>query len=159
MNDDVSSDGSSDAGPALPAGVLKTRTAWAGDQLEMDRTREQIRRGADDKIHAAVDISQFQNKEVGSGYQARHVVRQKTGSGTDGVKVRDMTGCALSSDKKGREVKSEPNKRKKSKNESSSSKRKRDIGASHDKHTMADEYLQCKGVRDFRIEIEKILRE
>ena len=38
------SDGS--AGPALPAGVLKTRTAWsgAGDDMEMEHQREQYRR-------------------------------------------------------------------------------------------------------------------
>jgi len=26
--------------------------------------------------HAAVDLSQFRNEEVGKGYQARHVIRQ-----------------------------------------------------------------------------------
>lgn len=121
MNDEASSDGSSAAGPALPAGVLKTRTAWAGDELEMDHTREQIRRGADDEVdhqatHAAVDISQFHNKEVGSGYQARHVVRQKTGPGSDGIKVRGLTGGTSSfGETEGRGEKMESDKKKKKK--------------------------------------------
>mmetsp|Transcript_25378 Transcript_25378/g.54904 ORF Transcript_25378/g.54904 Transcript_25378/m.54904 type:complete len:175 (-) Transcript_25378:33-557(-) len=174
MNDEASSEGSSAAGPALPAGVLKTRTAWAGDELEMDHTREQIRRGADDddehqSTHAAVDISQFHNKEVGSGYQARHVVRQKTGPGSDGMKVRGLTGGASSfretedrgkkteSDKKKKEK--EKKKKEKNKYKSMSAKRKRDTDDSHDKYGVADRYLQCTGVREFRIEIEKILRE
>ena len=171
MNDEASSDGSSAAGPALPAGVLKTRTAWAGDELEMDHTREQIRRGADDEVdhqatHAAVDISQFHNKEVGSGYQARHVVRQKTGPGSDGIKVRGLTGGTSSfgeTEGRGEKMESDKKKKKKAKktkkNNSMSAKRKRDTDDNHDKYRVADQYLQCKGVREFRIEIEKILRE
>lgn len=161
MSDDASSDGSDAAGPALPAGVLKTRTAWAGDQLEMDHTREHIRRGGADtdadhqaSHHAAVDISQFQNTEVGSGYQARHVVRQKTGAGSDGMKVRDMTGCVLSDTKDGG-GKRESEKKIKNKSEPVAAKRKRDDD--HGKYKVADEYLKCKGVREFRLELEKIL--
>ena len=45
MNAGASSDEGSDAGgPALPAGVLKSSTAW-GDDLELRHKRERIRQG------------------------------------------------------------------------------------------------------------------
>jgi hypothetical protein len=32
--------------------------------------------GSNKSAHAAVDLSQFRNEEVGKGYQAKHVIRQ-----------------------------------------------------------------------------------
>lgn len=171
MNSGASSDEGSDAGgPALPAGVLKSSTAW-GDQLELKHKRERIRQGQDVAAaaqHTAVDINQFRNVEVGSGYQARHVVRQKTGneggSSGGGMKVRDMTGGVSAAearsttdrdDAKGGEKRNDKDSKEKSSDKSS--KRSRKQQAEKDEQNIADQYLKCKGVREFRLELEKIL--
>ena len=168
MNAGASSDEGSDAGgPALPAGVLKSSTAW-GDDLEMKHKRERIRQGQDVAAeHTAVDINQFRNVEVGSGYQARHVVRQRTGNeggSSDGMKVRDMTGGTsasateegIKSDRDGAKGR-EKRKDKEAKASDKSSKRSKKYNAKKDSENIADQYLKCKGVREFRLELEKIL--
>ena len=167
----VSSDeGSDTGGPALPAGVLKSSTAWGGDNLELEHKRQRIRQGQDVAAaadHTAVDINQFRNVEVGSGYQAQHVVRQRTGNdgGSSGgaMKVRDMTGGASAasegrstSDRDGAKGK-EKRKDKDAKASDKSSKRSRKHKAEKDEQNIADQYLKCKGVREFRLELEKIL--
>ena len=171
MNAGASSDEGSDAGgPALPAGVLKSSTAW-GDDFELQHKRERIRKGQDVAAaaeHTAVDINQFRNVEVGSGYQARHVVRQRTGNEGDssgaGMKVRDMTGGVSAAearstsdrcDGKGREKRKD--KDAKAKSSDKSSKRSRKNKAEKDEQNITDQYLKCKGVREFRLELEKIL--
>lgn len=168
----ASSDEGSDAGgPALPAGVLKSSTAWGGDNLELEHKRQRIRQGQDVAAaaeHTAVDINQFRNVEVGSGYQARHVVRQRTGndggSSGGGMKVRDMTGGASAADgrsasdrddTKGNEKRKD--KDAKAKASDKSSKRSRKEKAEKDEQNIADQYLKCIGVREFRLELEKIL--
>ena len=163
LNDGASSDdeGSAAGGPALPAGVLRSSTAW-GDDLEMKHKRERIRQGQDAgdgaDQHAAVDINQFRNVEVGRGYQARHVVRQKTGNEDvgGGMKVRDMTGGAsvkerTTSDRTDNKPTKETDK------SSKRSKKHKEKTDATDKRNMADQYLKCKGVREFRLELEKIL--
>jgi len=170
MNEGASSDEGSDAGgPALPAGVLKSSTTW-GDDLEMKHKRERIRQGQDGAAaaaeHTAVDINQFRNVEVGSGYQARHVVRQRTaneGSGGDGMKVRDMTRGASGTeaersrcsdrDSGGKEKRKEKDSNDADKSSKGSRKHKSDKG----EQNAADRYLNCEGVREFRLELEKIL--
>ena len=69
------SDGSSSSDEAdrfLP----KSKKGWQGDHLELEHQRESFLEHKDKSV-AAVDISQFQNHEVGQGYQAKHVVRQR----------------------------------------------------------------------------------
>ena len=167
-----SDEGSDTGGPALPAGVLKSSTAWGGDNLELEHKRQRIRQGQDVAAaadHTAVDINQFRNVEVGSGYQARHVVRQRTGNdgGSSGgaMKVRDMTGGASAaaegrstSDRDGAKGKEKrKDKDAKAKASDKSSKRSRKHKAEKDEQNIADQYLKCKGVREFRLELEKIL--
>ena len=164
LNDGASSDdeGSAAGGPALPAGVLRSSTAW-GDDLELKHKRERIRQGQDGgngaDQHAAVDINQFRNVEVGIGYQARHVVRQKTGNEEvgGGMKVRDMTGGASGKER----TKSDRTDNKPTKETDKSSKRskkhKDTCKTDADKQNVADQYLKCKGVREFRLELETIL--
>ena len=51
--------------------------AWQGEEIELDhRDRDESSTGAA-AIVTAVDLNQFRNTEVGKGYQAKHVVRQK----------------------------------------------------------------------------------
>jgi hypothetical protein len=102
--------------------------------MEMVHQREAIREDKG-KASAAVDISQFQNHEVGKGYQAKHVIRQKTGE-EPSVKIKDM----MSGEKNRADSKAKAPKR--SANEIS------EIRAS---------YMKSAGLREFRKEIEKIL--
>lgn len=172
-------DGSdSDTGPPLPAGVLRSRGGWDdADNLEMEHQRERLRAaaaaaGADGDcdgaakaapIHAAVDLAQFRNEEVGRGYQAKHVVRQR-GASYAGTGVVDMTGGKFSKGKD--EVDT---------NTKSSEVRKRGRGDEEDDPKLIkkgdrkrppaaqdgrlETYLKCKGMRDFMKDIDKILNE
>lgn len=79
------------------------------------------------KNAAAMDVKQFHNTEVGEGYQAKHVMRQPS-KRDDKTKVVDMTG--------GKDFKSE--------------KRRPET-------KRFEKLIECKGLRDFRKEIEAIL--
>merc|ERR1712157_519519 len=50
---------------------------WEGGDLEITHQREYAK-SSSQIDYAAVDMTQFHNTEVGKGYQAKHVVRQKT---------------------------------------------------------------------------------
>ena len=78
-----------------------------------------------------VDLDQFRNREVGEGFQADHVVRQSTGR--VGVTVLDYSAGAKS-------AAVAPNKRKESPGE------------------RRLHYLQCRGMRELRKEIDRIGR-
>ena len=56
--------------------IPKSNRGWQGGDLELEHQRESFLEHKE-KVSAAVDIGQFQNHEVGKGYQAKHVVRQK----------------------------------------------------------------------------------
>jgi hypothetical protein len=68
--------------PSLPAGVLRKKGAiWEGEQMELEHYREDRLAGDNRKRQGtatAVDLTQFQNIAVGHGYQAKHVIRQRT---------------------------------------------------------------------------------
>lgn len=83
MSDSESQSSANRGGPDLPRGVLKTK-GWKID-LDDDNSRPSISSGP-----AAVDLRQFQNFEVGKGYQAQHVVRQPQAA-SEGVKIVDMS--------------------------------------------------------------------
>lgn len=59
-------------------GGRRHRGGWQGDHLELQHSMDMRRSDTqhDDTV-VAVDLSQFRNTEVGRGYQAKHVVRQK----------------------------------------------------------------------------------
>ena len=118
------------AGPRAPRGTVGRQRGWQGEELEMAHKREGLATGRDKKsTAAAVDIQQFQNHDVGQGYQARHVVRQPSAHTSNRMEVRDMSGGKF--------------------NEKEETKKIVDSGDR--------EYLQNKGLRDFRKEIESIL--
>ena len=54
----------------------KHRGGW-GEDMELAHQKGSISTSKTSSV-VAVDLNQFRNTEVGSGYQARHVVRQKT---------------------------------------------------------------------------------
>lgn len=84
---DSESSNSHDAAARFIPGSHK---GWGGNDLEMEHQRESFREQKNGA--AAVDITQFQNTEVGSGYQAKHVVRQKHFKQQPAFAVKDMTG-------------------------------------------------------------------
>jgi Na+-transporting NADH:ubiquinone oxidoreductase subunit NqrC len=102
-----------------------------------------------------VDLSQFRNDEVGKGYKAKHVVRQKEAEAVS-EGVVDMSGGAFST----RDDK-EKSSKKQRKHEKKSSKRKRDHGkdGNEQKDSRLDSYLRCKGLKTFLIDIEKMISQ
>ena len=142
---------SSDDGARLPGGLgrkneNKRQRGWQGSEMEMEHQREILNSkesGREIAKSAAVDISQFQNFEVGQGYQAKHVVRQKggamgTAAGGGGDTGQKVTVASMPT--KPEDYASETRKKKKAKQD-----------------TSLESYLQCNGLREFRKEIEKIL--
>ncbi|VEU44472.1 unnamed protein product [Pseudo-nitzschia multistriata] len=111
----------------------KNRGGW-GESMELAHQREAGRRvtaGAPETV-VAVDLSQFRNTEVGRGYQARHVVRQRSAAieTTKTTTVNDRVHLPRARDSE-RPVKQEP----------------------LDK----EDLLRNEGLRLFRKEIESIL--
>ena len=82
--------------------------------------------------NAAVDLQQFRNDEVGKGYQAKHVVRQK-GVPSKASGIVDMS------------------QRKEESMETTQTAR------SNAESITKESYLQCQGMRNFMREVEKIL--
>ena len=79
-------------GPSVTTGVLRSRGGWDDKfNLEIEHTKEKMNADIKDKkVSAAVDLSQFRNEEVGKGYKANHVVRQKEAI-SHATKVVDMS--------------------------------------------------------------------
>lgn len=163
-------DSSDNNGPDLPDGVIRSRGGWAdSNNLEMEHQRERLQAAADadgdehdraarekKPIHAAVDLSQFRNEEVGKGYQAKHVVRQR-GTSSSVTGVVDMSGGRFSR-----------NERAGAESSSATKKRIRDGGGKEDKNDRKRQptedirlgsYLKCKGMREFMKDIDKILKQ
>jgi hypothetical protein len=125
-------------GPALPRGVLKARAGWKGDDMEMEH---QMRETDKSGTSVAVDLQQFRNEEVGVGYQAKHVVRQRSGQ-TPEQKIHDMSKASNED--------SQSKKKKKRKHEEKPE-------AKEDPAERVRKYLQSEGLRRFRKELEKIV--
>lgn len=120
---------------------------WAGEELEIEHRREQLRNN-EFKSHTTVDLGQFQNKEVGVGYQARGVIRQRGADGPQ-MKIVDMTKKVGQDDQETGSV--ESSSKKKRKREKKSKKKAKD--------DLLKMFLECRALRDFRKEIEKIYQE
>ena len=99
-----------------------------------DHQREALQQsesGNNKADHAAVDLSQFRNEEVGKGYQAKHVIRQ-AGAPSKVSGIVDMSKKDISS--------------------------KKDESKPKPKDTTTKEtYLACRGMRNFIREVDKIL--
>jgi hypothetical protein len=149
-------------GNDLPAGVLRSRGGWEDTQnIEMEHQRERLRlaQGADQGTHdgatgsgvsinhAAVDLTQFRNEEVGKGYKAKHVVRQRDAS-LSMTSVVDMSGGKFSNQPITSIKRNNDDKQNDSRDE-------RKIEPTDVRHRT---YLESKGMRDFMKEIDKILQ-
>lgn len=112
----------------MPAGVLRKRKGWQGEELELERTMQRV--GNEKDVATAVDLKQFQNHTVGIGYQAKHVVRQREAP-AKAEKVVDMATV---------------------------SKKRKTSKSKETKDDRLNKYLRCSGVREFRRQIEEILK-
>ena len=101
----------------------------------MNHQRESLREDKA-KASAGVDISQFRNFEVGKGYQAKHVVRQRSSNQPAPIDIKDMSNTN------------------KGTGEPEEAKPKLSVETLED---IRKSYIKSAGLREFRKEIEKIL--
>ncbi len=162
------------------------KRGWAGEEMEMAHQREKIRetstengsgseptKGASAK-YSTVNLDQFRNREVGQGYQARGVIRQRTGiSSSSAMPILDMTKKkSLIDDENGRPMKDderiaekeaddgkEKKKKKKHHRNSSSKRNESSVQSSQKVSKITERYIAEKGIREFRKELHKILSE
>src|SRR3569623_769458 len=69
------------SGPVIPhQSASRSRKGWEGESLELQHEREahHYNQSGTATSVVAVDLNQFRNTEVGKGYQAKHVIRQRT---------------------------------------------------------------------------------
>lgn len=164
----VTDDADDDVLPiAARVATARQKKGWAGDEMEMNHQRECYSKERNNKSisgtatsFTAVDLSQFRNTEVGHGYQAKGVVRQ-----------RSVTRAADTIDRKNDLVMKGPTQKSNDKNCSTAEER-RDVHKSqrrkrklrgeqieYSKPSLTNAYLHSKGIRDFRRELGKILGE
>ena len=166
----------------LPSATRK-RSGWAGEEMELEHHRQtQQQHRLEDSSAVAVDLNQFRNTQVGSGYQAKGVIRQRGGGSNEEsfkerVAVLDLSKPSRRSSDDGDDHDSRKDdddnvvvgKKTRTHNSRKSKRRKKEMSKSKSKHvndreangvdTSVERYLQCKGIRDFRKEIDKILQE
>lgn len=104
----------------------RNRGGW-GEAMELAHQRTN---DASATSVVAVDLDQFRNTEVGTGYQAKHVVRQKTAASTT-TKTKIVNSNFQNAADRGK--------------------------SSEDKSIEKEELLRNDGLRAFRKEIESIL--
>ena len=116
--------------------ISNKRRGWDGDHLELNREQPT----EDLASHVAVNLAQFRNEQIGVGYQAKHVIRQRHVPDTS-VVIDDRT-------------------RDKPTNITTHAKRNHDELKKGDTKpkpvTRIQKYLECKGLRQFRKELASI---
>lgn len=110
------------------------RGGWQGEEMELAH-----RPSAEIASHAAVDLNQFRNTQIGQGYQAKHVVRQRSAHEKSTLAVKEMV------------IEKNSSKEKKSKKRSAEN----DTSEKNNKSQLQT-YLQCEGLRKFRKELDSI---
>ena len=150
----------------LPSATRK-KSGWAGDEMEMEHLRERQREqqqqassssGDHRKDSVAVDLNQFRNTKVGSGYQAKGVIRQSSCLEPKGGMIINMSEPKVKDEddkvsSKRYEEDKKKRKHKRRKKDQSKMKKKTNTNEAIEK------YIACKAIRDFRKEIDKILNE
>mmetsp|Transcript_15356 Transcript_15356/g.28923 ORF Transcript_15356/g.28923 Transcript_15356/m.28923 type:complete len:179 (+) Transcript_15356:585-1121(+) len=164
----------------------KRQRCWAGEEMEMEHQREEFLRRLtqeqqqqhvgreQEKYYHAVNLEQFRNHQVGSGYQAIGVIRQRTAHDVN-IDILDMSKKPEKLESRGNHKDDNDvdhdddstdvsSSRRKKKLKRHKTKRRRKEGkkekqkSNHDTEEI-EKYLKCKGIRDFRKELEKILSE
>ena len=124
----------------------KRKGGWGGEELEMQHQQDVFAAKNKNKHHQQSLLrDQFQNTEVGQGYQAKHVIRQKqhssatTAATSSSKNIIDMSGGVDFTNNKASALQS-------------------NYESSVPESTMdSKHYLQSKELCEFRKEIEKIL--
>jgi len=124
----------------------RRKGCWAGEEMEMTHQSKQRNDSKDsrEKTYAAVDLSQFRNTEVGVGYQAKGVIRQRSliSDKEKGDILKDMK-------RDEKEVKEEDCQ------EHREAKRSRILEKLEpESFSSVDQYLECDGLRKFRLELD-----
>jgi len=104
---------------------------WIFEEHQRESLQQQSGSTSAKSTHAAVDLQQFRNDEVGKGYQAKHVVRQK------GVPSK-ASGIVDMSQRKEESIETQ-------------------TARSNAESITKESYLQCRGMRNFMREVNKIL--
>jgi hypothetical protein len=128
---------------------------WGGEDMELQHKQtHDTSASASDPV--AVDLSQFRNTQVGKGYQAKHVVRQRTvateppsTAATNAKPKRGEKSKSIDAASSSRKRSSEDTR---AVEEGSKSKSKR-----QEEDDRLQRYLQCDALRQFRRELEKIV--
>jgi hypothetical protein len=136
----------------------RVKKGWAGEEMEMSHRREQLRNTDHTRTSAqqygTVNLEQFQNKEVGHGYQARGVIRQRTGLPSSNLNIVDMTMSKKNPQQEKDDTSASSSKEKRRKRKSKRKRSGKEIPTDP-----TEQFLRCTGLRDFRKELEKILLE
>ena len=136
----------------------RVKKGWAGEEMEMSHRREQLRNTDHTRTSAqqygTVNLEQFQNKEVGHGYQARGVIRQRTGLPSSNLNIVDMTMSKKNPQQEKEDTSASSSKEKRRKRKSKRKRNGKEIPTDP-----TEQFLRCTGLRDFRKELEKILLE
>ena len=120
---------------SVPLEYSNKRRGWDGDHLELNRQQPT----EDLATHVAVDLGQFRNEQIGVGYQAKHVIRQRYVPNAP-VVIDDTTQVTANSrtlEKRVHEALGKVDTKSKS------------IARIH-------KYLKCNGLRKFRKELASI---
>jgi ribosomal protein S2 len=144
----MASDSESSAGPCVPKGVLKSRGGWQGDELELERSAAE----PDKAVFAAVDLDQFRNTQVGKGYQAKHVVRQRTREQNKMEIINAALPTTLTKSKT-QEQKDYMDLERHSSENPANRRKKDDNKYAKEKLSM---YLKSEGLRTFRLQLGEI---
>lgn len=112
------------------------RRGWDGDHLELNREQPSENLAS----HVAVNLGQFRNEQIGVGYQAKHVIRQRYVPDTS-VAVHDMTLDTTS------RIRTQTKHRQ---------EKLRDVTTKSMPVTRLQKYLNCEGMRNFRKELASI---
>jgi hypothetical protein len=126
------------------------KRVWEGDEMELQHARDQMKRNQENTTDhcssnvVAVNIQDFHNTQVGKGYQAKHVIRQRQVDQGDKqqMNIKDLSKPKVSS------VFHSP----------SEQKVKHSKDANYNIYSL-DALLKNKRLRDFRRELEKIYLE
>jgi hypothetical protein len=113
-----------------------SKRSWDGYHLEYERERTFNNTSS----HVAVDLEQFRNQQIGVGYQAKHVVRQRSAPASS-IATHDMTieSARMLNSKR---IKLNKSDKKIEKDQSTESR--------------LQKYLLCEGLRKFRKELDLI---
>lgn len=118
-----------------PSAYSNKRRGWDGDHLELNRQQPT----EDLASHVAVDLSQFRNDQIGVGYQAKHVIRQRHVPNASVDMTLDTTTNNTTHEKRKHEELGKVDAKSKS------------ITGSR-----IQKYLKCDGLRQFRKELASI---